>query len=67
MHCGNRLREIQAAKAIKCVDLAKHLDVRPSQVTRWRQQSDFKLATMQALCEALGVSLSEFLGEKSPQ
>lgn len=57
---------LQIERGVKCIDLAKAVGVSKSQVTRWRQSSDIKISVLTSICAALGVSLSEFLTEKSP-
>jgi transcriptional regulator with XRE-family HTH domain len=58
--CGKRLRALQDAMEISSVDMAKRIGCTPQQLVRWRQQSNLKAHTVQAVCDALDVHLSDF-------
>jgi len=55
------LRAAQANTGITSAHLAHCLDVKPQQIARWRTSDNLKFHTIQMLCEALDMSLEEFL------
>lgn len=55
------LRAAQADKQITSAHLAHCLDVKPQQIARWRTSDNLKFHTIQLLCEALGITVEEFL------
>jgi transcriptional regulator with XRE-family HTH domain len=46
------------------LQLAKSLGVTPQQLSRWRHSEDIKLSVLLNICNALGVTISEFIGSK---
>jgi transcriptional regulator with XRE-family HTH domain len=58
--CGKRLRALQDGNNISSVEMARRVGCTPQQLVRWRQQSNLKAHTIQALCEAMGLDLVAF-------
>lgn len=58
---GRCLRAAQSDTGITSAYLANRLEVKPQQIARWRTCDNLKFHTIQSLCDALGMSLEEFL------
>ena len=58
---GRCLRAAQSDTGITSAYLADRLEVKPQQIARWRTCDNLKFHTIQSLCNALGMSLEEFL------
>lgn len=58
---GRCLRAAQSDTGITSAFLAERLEVKPQQIARWRTCDNLKFHTIQSLCDALGMSLEEFL------
>lgn len=56
-----RLRALQKTKGVSSIELASRLKVKPQQVSRWRKTPNLKIHTIQRVCQALDVSLADFL------
>lgn len=67
MNLGNRLRQEQERQGLTSVELARRVNKAPQHISRWRRQNDMRVSTAMAISEALGMSLSEFVEEKSPR
>jgi transcriptional regulator with XRE-family HTH domain len=67
LNLGNRLREEQQRQGLSSVELARRVNKAPQHISRWRKQTDMRVSTAMAISEALGMSLSEFVEEKSPR
>lgn len=67
MNLGKRLREEQARRGVTSAELARRLNKAPQHISRCRRQTDMRVSTAMAVCNALDMSLSEFVEEKSPQ
>jgi transcriptional regulator with XRE-family HTH domain len=64
MNTGKRIRDLQIDHDITSLQLAKSLGVTPQQLSRWRHSEDIKLSVLLNICNALGVTISEFIGSK---
>ena len=64
MNTGKRIRDLQIDHNIPSLQLAKSLGVTPQQLSRWRHSEDIKLSVLLNICNALGVTISEFIGAK---
>ena len=64
MNIGKRIRDLQIDYDITSLQLAKSLGVTPQQLSRWRHSEDIKLSVLLNICNALGVTISEFIGSK---
>jgi|11_taG_2_1085331.scaffolds.fasta_scaffold18930_3 DNA-binding Xre family transcriptional regulator len=58
---GRCLCAAQSDTGITSAYLAERLNVKPQQIARWRTCDNLKFHTIQSLCNALGMSLEEFL------
>lgn len=65
MHLGTSLKIALAMKNLKNKELAEHLGVSSAQVSNWVSSGKMTLANLNRVCDALGMSVSEFvaLGE----
>ena len=61
INIGRCLRAAQSDTGITSAFLADRLDVKPQPIARWRTCDNLKFHTIQSLCDALGMSLEEFL------
>jgi DNA-binding Xre family transcriptional regulator len=61
INIGRCLRAAQSDTGITSAYLADRLEVKPQQIARWRTCDNLKFHTIQSLCNALGMSLEEFL------
>lgn len=61
MEIGRRIQELRKINNMTAKELSKRIDVSPSFVSAIENNSTkLSLATLQHICETLGVSLSEF-------
>jgi len=60
-HLGNKLKAAQARKGLTGVELSKRLGVTPQQLSRWRNSEDLGLNVVLRMCDALEITVSEFL------
>ena len=58
---GARLIEIQTDAGVSSSELARRLGVARQQVGQWRAAQDARISTVFKVCEAMGVSHTEFL------
>lgn len=56
--CGARVRFLQ--DRLPSAELARRVGVPPSQIARWRQQTNLKVHTIERLCDALRTDLGTF-------
>jgi len=63
MDFGLRLAAIQLEEEMKNADLARVLDVHPTQVARWRQMRDVKLSLAVRIAKAVNRPLEDFVKE----
>jgi len=63
MDFGLRLAVIQLEEEMKNADLARVLDVHPTQVARWRQMRDVKLSLAVRIAKAVNRPLEDFVKE----
>lgn len=61
IHLGDKLKSCQARKGLTGVELAKRLGTTPQQLSRWRNSRDLSLGLVLRMCDALGVTVSEFI------
>ena len=61
INVGNCLKNAQARKGLSNLELAARMKTSPQQISRWRNQSDIKVQTVQNLCLALDVDMKDFL------
>jgi transcriptional regulator with XRE-family HTH domain len=59
---SNRIDAVLKEKGISKAELARLMNVKPQQVTRWSQASSLQWQVIQKICAALQVSPSYFLG-----
>ena len=66
---GLSVRYAQAKNRVSNRELAKHMDVAPIQVSRWRVATDMRLSRLESLATFFGLSITEFLelGTQSSQ
>jgi len=61
MEVGNRIQELRKLNKMTAKELAEHIEVSPSFVSAIENNSTkLSLKTLSHICEALGVTLSEF-------
>lgn len=58
---GKCVRVAMATQDMTSVELAKRLDVSPTQVVRWRKSDTLKLSTIELIANELEMSVGEFL------
>ena len=63
MDFGLRLAAIQLEEEMKNADLARVLEVHPTQVARWRQMRDVKLSLAVRIAKAVNRPLEDFVKE----
>lgn len=64
---GKNLIRAQKLRGMTNAALARKLHTSPQQISRWRRQPDMLASTVINLCQALEISVAEFLQEKSPR
>ena len=63
MDFGLRLAAIQLEEDLKNADLARVLEVHPTQVARWRQMRDIKFSLAVRIAKAVNRPLEDFVEE----
>ena len=58
---GRCLRIAQVKYDVKSAELANRLETFPQQVVRWRSNEDMRVQTLVRICNAIGISVDEFL------
>ena len=61
IHLGDKLKATQARKGLSGVELAKRLGTTPQQLSRWRNSRDLGLNLVLRICDAMGITINEFL------
>jgi plasmid maintenance system antidote protein VapI len=64
MNIGLSLQRLQKELKISNRELAKHLNVKEPQITKWRNSDDMKASTAVAISNYMGVSVLELLQDK---
>ena len=63
MNHGNRLRKLLVTLYIEKQELAKRLNVAPSNISHYLKEHTFSESRLEKVCEAIGVTQEEFLNE----
>tara|TARA_R100000479_G_scaffold146043_1_gene81470 strand:+ start:88 stop:333 length:246 start_codon:yes stop_codon:yes gene_type:complete len=58
---GKCVRQAQIDLDISSVELAQRTNSTPQQVVRWRSQPNMKIHTIEAICNAMDISIYDFL------
>jgi transcriptional regulator with XRE-family HTH domain len=61
---GKCVRVAMASRDMTSVELAKRLQVSPTQVVRWRKADTLKLSAIELIANELDMPLTEFLNLK---
>ena len=61
INVGKCVRVAMASRDITSVELAKRLNVSPTQVVRWRKAVSLKLSTIEVIADELGYDLFDFI------
>jgi len=61
INLGDKLKAAQARKGLSGVELAKRLETTPQQLSRWRNSRDLSFNLVLRMCDALDVTVSEFV------
>lgn len=62
INVGRCIKIAQAINDVKNIDLARHFDVKPQQVIRWRNSEDMNLHRIQNIAKYFEMNLIDFLG-----
>ncbi|OWY19355.1 XRE family transcriptional regulator [Sphingobacteriales bacterium UPWRP_1] len=63
MNHGNRLRKLLVTLYIEKQELAKRLNVSPSNISHYLKEHTFSQARIEKVCTALGITAEQFLNE----
>ena len=64
MTCPSRTYElaiVQKRYGVRSSDLAYRMQVSRQQISRWRKTNGLKLTTIKSICEAMDITLGEFV------
>lgn len=61
IHLGQKLKAAQTRKGLSGVELSKRLGTTPQQVSRWRNSEDLGLNVVLRMCDALEITILDFL------
>lgn len=62
-HIGQRLDAILKQRGTSKKDLAAMMGVAPTQVTRWCKSASLQVSTLNAICEKLNLTWSDFIDQ----
>lgn len=66
MDIGNRIQEIRKASNMTAKELAQRIELSPSFISAVENNaSKLSLATLNKICDALGITLAEFFNEEA--
>ncbi|MGJ8660491.1 MAG: helix-turn-helix domain-containing protein [Bacteroidota bacterium] len=63
MNYGKLLKVAMAKRSVGTYQLADLLGVKAQQVSRWRGCTDIKFSTMIKICDALDMSVGDFIND----
>lgn len=58
---GKCVRQAQIDLGVSSADLARRTNSTPQQVLRWRSQANMKIQTIETICNAMDISIYDFL------